>query len=142
MRLLGVTALIAVAGLLIAASCQEKSSSSTAGAATEDRQPAKEGKVVAPPFEPQVAGGFYPANPEKLRGMIQGYLQKADKTVDGDILGIIVPHVGYPYSGPVAAFAFQALKGRSYKRVVVLGPAHRQGFSIPALLLLVLEGFV
>jgi AmmeMemoRadiSam system protein B/AmmeMemoRadiSam system protein A len=84
-----------------------------------------------------VAGGFYPSSPGKLKGMIQEYLQKAEeggKKVEGDLLGIIVPHAGYPYSGPVAAFAFQALKGRSYKRVVVLGPAHRQGYSVPALL--------
>jgi AmmeMemoRadiSam system protein B/AmmeMemoRadiSam system protein A len=96
-----------------------------------------ENKPSAPPFEAQVAGGFYPKDADELRGMIRAYLDKAKKSgkkVEGDLLGIIVPHAGYPYSGPIAAHAFQLLEGRKYKRVVVLGPAHRHGHSVPALL--------
>jgi MEMO1 family protein len=88
-------------------------------------------------FSPQVAGAFYPADPLELKKMIQEYLdvaKRAGKGVPGDLLGILVPHAGYPYSGPVAAYAFSNVIGKPYRRVVVLAPAHRRGFSTPALL--------
>ncbi|HUU00675.1 MAG TPA: AmmeMemoRadiSam system protein B [Myxococcota bacterium] len=127
-------AVMACTGLLMAASCQEQKTTAAPAAGgkavtVEDHKP---GKV----FEPQVAGSFYPADAKSLRAMIDEFLGKAQKgkTIDGDILGVIVPHAGYPYSGPVAAFAFQAVRGRDYKRVVVLGPAHHRWYPTPALL--------
>jgi AmmeMemoRadiSam system protein B/AmmeMemoRadiSam system protein A len=90
-----------------------------------------------PVFEPQVAGAFYPAEPAALRKQIRRYLDEAaqaGRSAPGDLMGIIVPHAGYPYSGPVAAFAFQAAAAKPYRRVVVLGPAHRQLYPHPALL--------
>ena len=41
-----------------------------------------------------------------------------------NIRAIIVPHAGYPFSGPVAASAFRQLKGLHFKTVVVMGPSH------------------
>jgi AmmeMemoRadiSam system protein B/AmmeMemoRadiSam system protein A len=134
MRLLLTTVVIACAFLLSAASCQEKS---TPTGQKREGTVVAENKAKAPAFEPQVAGGFYPASADTLRTMVSGYLQKAQsmgKQVAGSPLGIIVPHAGYPYSGPVAAFAFQAVRGRATKRVVVLGPAHRYHYTTPVLL--------
>lgn len=86
-------------------------------------------------FPAQVAGRFYEADPGRLRKEIETYLSRASvPRTEGDLLGFVVPHAGYPYSGPVAAFAFAELRGRAYKRVVVLGPAHQRGFAEPALL--------
>ncbi|HRY95001.1 MAG TPA: AmmeMemoRadiSam system protein B [Myxococcota bacterium] len=124
--------------LFVAASCER-------GAATQDPGPvapvaAPAAEPVGEPFPAQVAGQFYPARPEALRAMIAGHLAEADKTAGvkvpagADILGVVVPHAGYPYSGPVAAHAFAALRGRELRRVVVLGPAHRRRFPVPALL--------
>ena len=43
---------------------------------------------------------------------------------------LIVPHAGYVFSGEVAASAFSRIpKGHTYKRVFLLGPSHRVGFS-------------
>jgi len=55
---------------------------------------------------PAVAGSFYPADSEKLKKMICGYISQAEKDqepVKGKLYGIISPHAGYIYSGPVAA---------------------------------------
>jgi MEMO1 family protein len=142
-HLLSSCVLTACAALLVAASCQEKQAPSeskvqVAAVKTppgDNSTPSDESAGHV--FEPQVAGGFYPANPGKLRSLVSEYLDtagKAGKKVEGDLLGIMVPHAGYPYSGPVAAHAFALLRGRKVKRVVVLGPAHRRAYPLPALL--------
>jgi len=128
-------ALFGCAGLLMAPSCQEENQ--PAAKNPEEKKVVAKSEPSQPPFEAQVAGGFYPRDPDELREMIRGYIDAAKqdaKKVEGDLLGIIVPHAGYPYSGPVAAHAFGLLAGRKYKRVVVLGPAHRHGHAVPALL--------
>ncbi|HRZ87081.1 MAG TPA: AmmeMemoRadiSam system protein B [bacterium] len=79
---------------------------------------------------PAVAGAFYPYDAERLSKMIDGYLQDAGQVdVKGDIVGIVAPHAGYQYSGPVAAYAYKALAGRKYDTVVIIGVNHRmEGF--------------
>jgi len=80
--------------------------------------------------QPAVAGLFYPAAPEELHAMIQGFLAQA--AGDGTPpKAIIAPHAGYIYSGPVAASVYarlRPLRGR-IQRVVLLGPSHRVGFE-------------
>ncbi|NMB74596.1 MAG: AmmeMemoRadiSam system protein B [Myxococcales bacterium] len=135
----GAHLLVGAALILFVSACRREA---PAAAAAASEAPPKEDDVTKakkePVFEPQVAGAFYPAEAEALRKQIQRYLdeaQKAGRAAPGDLLGIIVPHAGYPYSGPVAAFGFQAAKAAGpYRRVVVLGPAHRQLFAQPALL--------
>lgn len=79
-----------------------------------------------------VAGQFYPADTATLDEMISTYLQQANTDTSEQLpRALIVPHAGYVYSGPVAASAYAALaplRGK-IKRVVLLGPAHRVGFS-------------
>jgi AmmeMemoRadiSam system protein B len=73
---------------------------------------------------------FYPADPQELRAQVQQYLSDVDPGGPPP-KAIIVPHAGYIYSGPVAASAYARLKPvrETIKRVVLLGPAHRVGFS-------------
>ncbi len=71
------------------------------------------------------AGRFYPSQPDELRAAIRGYLD-ATKPVEARPKGIIVPHAGYVYSGPIAASGYTQLaplRG-NVRRVVLLGPAH------------------
>lgn len=79
--------------------------------------------------EPAVAGTFYPADPDELRSMLQGYLQHAHPphTIPR---AMILPHAGYIYSGPVAASGYSCLLNNraAFHRVVLLGPAHRVPF--------------
>ena len=49
--------------------------------------------------------------------------------IDGQILAVVAPHAGYPYSGPVAAYTYAALKGRKFSRVVVIAPSHFEAFE-------------
>jgi MEMO1 family protein len=72
-----------------------------------------------------VADAFYPADPKALAAMIDDMLAHANPpTISGPILAAVAPHAGYPYSGPVAAYTYAALKGRKYSRVVVIAPSH------------------
>ncbi len=77
-----------------------------------------------------VAGAFYPADPQALSQMMDDMLAKATPApVDGEILAAVAPHAGYPFSGPVAAWTYAALKGHKYSRVVVIAPSHYVGFD-------------
>ena len=79
---------------------------------------------------PAVAGSFYPDKPDILKAMIADYLKQV-APVDKAPLAIIVPHAGYIYSGEIAASAYARLQCRrsSIKRVVILGPSHKVGFT-------------
>jgi AmmeMemoRadiSam system protein A len=90
------------------------------------RARAAETPAAAPKVrEPAVAGLFYRKDPAELGRMIDACLAAARTTpLDGELKALICPHAGYPYSGPVAAYAFKLLVGRSYDTVVVMGPSH------------------
>jgi AmmeMemoRadiSam system protein B len=86
--------------------------------------------------EPAVAGLFYPAGTEALEHTVTALLDAAPES-DQEAKAIIVPHAGYPYSGPTAAFAYRLLERRRsrIRRVVLLGPAHRvylEGMALPS----------
>ncbi len=79
---------------------------------------------------PVVAGRFYPADKSRLSGMIESFVQKAQlKELPGRPLGFMVPHAGYPYSGPVAAHAYKAIKRTKAKKFVIMGPSHGVRFD-------------
>jgi len=91
-------------------------------------------------LSPAVAGLFYPAHPEELAKRVDQLLadpkapQAARIPADQKIRGLICPHAGYEYSGPVAAVGYRQLQGRPIRTVVILAPshtAHFQGASIP-----------
>lgn len=76
------------------------------------------------------AGSFYPADPTQLTTFVDAALSRVQvQAPDSQLLGIVVPHAGYLYSGPVAAYSYALLKGRKYKRVVLVGPSHVEAFG-------------
>jgi AmmeMemoRadiSam system protein B len=78
---------------------------------------------------PVLAGTWYPGNPEVLRQSIGDYLSKANPSgAEGKIVGMIVPHAGYVYSGQVAAYSYKLLQRSAPKIVFLIGPSHRVGF--------------
>lgn len=90
--------------------------------------------------QPAVAGYFYPLQEHALRQAIEdaflsplgpGALPEINPSGPRRLLGAIVPHAGYPYSAPGAAWAFAdiARDGRP-AAVVLLGVNHR-GFGAP-----------
>ncbi len=79
--------------------------------------------------EPILAGTWYPGDPKVLAHQIKTYLSLATPPkVEGQVIGLIVPHAGYCYSGQVAAYAYKAIRGQKFKRVVMMGPSHRVSF--------------
>jgi len=77
----------------------------------------------------QVAGYFYPAEKDKLQKDISLLLQaaKPEKSFN-KIFGIVSPHAGYIYSGKTAAYAYNLLKNKNYKTVIVISPSHSEYF--------------
>lgn len=71
---------------------------------------------------PTVAGLFYPEDPGELAGTVDALLDQADSKPTSRLRGLVAPHAGYVYSGPVAASAFALVP--SAARVVLLGPSH------------------
>ncbi|MGV6818002.1 MAG: AmmeMemoRadiSam system protein B [Thiotrichales bacterium] len=92
-------------------------------------------KNIDPVIRPAaVAGMFYPENQAELEAELKHMLQHAEQhrpPITKQPKAIIVPHAGYVYSGQTAADAYIWLKpfADKIKRVVLLGPAHRVGFS-------------
>jgi len=78
---------------------------------------------------PAVAGTFYPSDAGQLRSQLDTYLKRASAPKPaGELVALIVPHAGYVYSAPVAAYAYRQLQGKHYDTVVVIGPSHRVPF--------------
>ena len=76
----------------------------------------------------QYAGSWYPGKEAQLREAIAGFMENARSKVHGEIYGLVSPHAGYIYSGPVAAFAYKTVEGMEFDDVIVIGPSHRHGF--------------
>jgi AmmeMemoRadiSam system protein B len=73
-----------------------------------------------------IAGTWYNSDPGQLRSTVDGYINNASiPDLPGEVLGVIAPHAGYRYSGPVAGHAFKAVKGHSYDTVLVISPLHQ-----------------
>ena len=72
-----------------------------------------------------IAGSWYPGQPKALIRDINHYLSKARvEPLGGRVWGVVAPHAGYRYSGPVAAYAFKCLEGMRPDLVVVVAPLH------------------
>ncbi len=80
--------------------------------------------------KPAVADSFYPSSPKRLRQMIETFMDQAEpgKAGKDSILSCVAPHAGYFYSGSVAAYTYNAIKGmkalRNIDTFVVIGPNH------------------
>ncbi|MDD5086021.1 MAG: AmmeMemoRadiSam system protein B [Candidatus Omnitrophica bacterium] len=75
--------------------------------------------------QPAVAGAFYPDMPDVLTATVRGYLRQV--TILPEIKNprvLIVPHAGYIYSGPVAAYGFKLIEGLKFDTVILIGSSH------------------
>jgi AmmeMemoRadiSam system protein B/AmmeMemoRadiSam system protein A len=80
--------------------------------------------------EPSVAGTFYPAEKNILKGSVEGFLSKVEnKNQSGRLVAIISPHAGYMYSGQVAAYGYKNIEGSDIKKVILIGPSHHVSFK-------------
>jgi len=88
--------------------------------------------------KPAVAGSFYAGDSKSLNMQIEncflhkigpGEIPLVNTKKENNIIGLVSPHAGYIYSGPVAANGFYqiALDGKP-DTIIILGPNHR-GFG-------------
>jgi AmmeMemoRadiSam system protein B len=77
-----------------------------------------------------LAGSWYPGQPQVLRSDIEAYFRNVPpREIPGRIVGLVAPHAGYMYSGPVAAHAYRLIRGADYDKVIVISPSHRMHFE-------------
>jgi AmmeMemoRadiSam system protein B/AmmeMemoRadiSam system protein A len=77
---------------------------------------------------PAVAGSWYSNDPDELSEELRDYMAHAQNFNLPEIVGLVSPHAGYVYSGPVAAYAYRQVEGQNYDVVVVIAPSHAEGF--------------
>ena len=79
---------------------------------------------------PAVAGMFYPSEKNKLTKLIEDcFLHsfgpgKNPKKIGKKIFGIICPHAGYVYSGPIACHSVNSISSESPELFIIIGPNH------------------
>jgi MEMO1 family protein len=80
---------------------------------------------------PAVAGMFYPKSSGELKSSIRNcFLHKygpgklPPSLEDKKIIGVICPHAGYEYSGPIAANSYFAISSQRPELVIIIGPNH------------------
>ncbi len=76
-----------------------------------------------------LAGSWYEADPDRLRSQIDEFLRAVPDKPDEGVCALILPHAGYRWSGPTAAHGVKQVMGRSFDRVVVIGPSHYWGME-------------
>src|SRR5918996_1278089 len=82
-----------------------------------------------------VAGSWYPGRADQLEAQLDAHLGRADQVTraevpaNADLVGLVAPHAGLVYSGPVAAHAYRLLRDRAFDLIVLVGPSHYVGFE-------------
>jgi hypothetical protein len=73
-----------------------------------------------------IAGTWYDGNPQRLSQSVDEFLDRAElPELEGEVIGVIAPHAGHRYSGPVAGYAFAAVRGLAPELVAVISPMHQ-----------------
>ena len=82
--------------------------------------------TIAPVRPSPLAGTWYEGNPDALSHAVDQYLDQAElPELPGEVVAVIAPHAGHIYSGPVAGYAFAAVRGNTPDLVAVLSPMHQ-----------------
>ena len=105
--------------VLLTASCSRAEEPSEGSEAMKIAQSAKK------PLVAQLAGAWYTANRADLLKELRGYIEAAETPPLDNVHALIQPHAGYRFSGPTAAYGARQVQGRTFRRVVVMGPSHR-----------------
>ncbi len=72
-----------------------------------------------------IAGQWYPSNANQLASSVDHFMDEARlPEFSGEVIAIMAPHAGHLYSGPVAGYAFAAVRGLAPDVVIVVSPMH------------------
>lgn len=79
----------------------------------------------------KVAGAFYPGTGKEINSLLRQILEAESEKIDysyalKDIIGCVVPHAGYIYSGYEAIHFFEIIRrsSREYDTFIILNPNH------------------
>lgn len=81
-----------------------------------------------------VAGSFYPNDKTELLKIFDNYFShiNIEDTLNecdiNNLIGVIVPHAGYVFSGKTAAYAYKLMKNKEFDNVVIIAPSHYSGY--------------
>lgn len=81
--------------------------------------------LQAQTLDSHLAGSWYPDSKAVLEKQIDGFIKNVKVKKLDNVIALLLPHAGYRYSGQVAAYGLAEIVGKSYERVIVLGPSHR-----------------
>lgn len=82
-----------------------------------------------------LAGQWYPGDRERLASSVDAYIDAARlPELQGELVAVMTPHAGHRYSGPVAGYAFAAVRdsarhGSSPELVAVVSPMHYPAYG-------------
>lgn len=124
---------IVASAVLVLASCQRakpaKGTSSPSGSVgvtgSQPSDAARETETIRRVFTSPLAGDWYPDSEQAVTEQIDEYLSQVSEEPLEKVCALILPHAGYRWSGPTAAYGLQQIRNRSFDRVVVIGPSHR-----------------
>ncbi|SMD30145.1 MEMO1 family protein [Picrophilus oshimae] len=74
--------------------------------------------------DPYVAGAFYPDSESELLNYFKNLEPERFDIKFNKILGVVVPHAGYEYSGKIAWASYSILKEYNARRFLIIGPNH------------------
>ncbi|MBN1693743.1 MAG: AmmeMemoRadiSam system protein B, partial [Dehalococcoidales bacterium] len=69
---------------------------------------------------PSAAGFYYPASPDEIRSMLDRFINK--NAPKEEVVGLLMPHAGYPYSGAVAGATLSRIEFKD--TFIIIGPTH------------------
>jgi AmmeMemoRadiSam system protein B len=73
----------------------------------------------------EVSGLFYPQSAKDLKTMMANFLKRSgDMSMDCKLIGVVVPHAGYIYSGMTASYSYNLVQRSGSTRFIVIGPKH------------------
>ncbi|MEA3500953.1 MAG: AmmeMemoRadiSam system protein B [Candidatus Marinimicrobia bacterium] len=78
--------------------------------------------------KPYLAGSWYPKNKTELKNTITHFFDKVEMDQYQENIvpfGLISPHAGIRFSGPVASYGYSLLNDQNYDIVILLGSSHK-----------------
>lgn len=82
-----------------------------------------------------LAGQWYPGDRERLASSVDAYINAAQlPELQGELVAVMTPHAGHRYSGPVAGYAFAAVRDAARRGLVpdlvaVVSPMHYPAYG-------------
>ncbi len=77
-----------------------------------------------------IAGTWYPGDARELGATVDEFFAHTEYAArTGELVALISPHAGYPYSGQTAGYSYAQLRDQKFDTVVLIGPSHYEDFG-------------